>query len=282
MDEPLGALDKKLRDQMQIEIKRLHTRARHHDPLRHARPGGGADDVRPHLPDEPWRGSSRSARRESSISGRARSSPPTSSATPTSVAAVALGRGEWRARAAGTARRRAPPARRQPLALCRRVIPAREHPRARSRRARRQRVGGAVEEVVFVGGVTQHLRRACDGRSRARASGSAADAAALPSAGDRRARSAGPARAQQSCCRATRTRLAHPIGARAGPRPARRLPRAPLARRSCRCSLSSRVLFVYPVAELLLAERSWTGSGELTARALRAHRRNRRLCSACC
>ena len=26
MDEPLGALDKKLRDQMQLEIKQLHTR----------------------------------------------------------------------------------------------------------------------------------------------------------------------------------------------------------------------------------------------------------------
>ena len=29
MDEPLGALDKKLREQMQLEIKRLHARARH-------------------------------------------------------------------------------------------------------------------------------------------------------------------------------------------------------------------------------------------------------------
>ena len=45
---------------------------RHHRPLCHPRPGGGDDDVRPHLPHEGTGGSSRSARRRSSISGRAR------------------------------------------------------------------------------------------------------------------------------------------------------------------------------------------------------------------
>ena len=30
MDEPLGALDSKLRDQMQLEIKRLHREPGHH------------------------------------------------------------------------------------------------------------------------------------------------------------------------------------------------------------------------------------------------------------
>ena len=47
LDEPLGALDLKLRQEMQIELKRDPVRGRHHVRLRHARPGGGADDERP-------------------------------------------------------------------------------------------------------------------------------------------------------------------------------------------------------------------------------------------
>ena len=38
MDEPLGALDKQLREQMQLEIKHLHERARRDRGLRDARP----------------------------------------------------------------------------------------------------------------------------------------------------------------------------------------------------------------------------------------------------
>ena len=38
MDEPLGALDKQLREQMQLEIKHIHERARRHGRLRHPRP----------------------------------------------------------------------------------------------------------------------------------------------------------------------------------------------------------------------------------------------------
>ena len=48
MDEPLGALDKQLREQMQLEIKQLHRRLGRHDGLRHPRPDRGADDVGPH------------------------------------------------------------------------------------------------------------------------------------------------------------------------------------------------------------------------------------------
>ena len=58
-------------------------RARHHDRLRHARPGRGDDDVGSHLPDERRQRSSSSARRRSSTSARARCSSPTSSANPT-------------------------------------------------------------------------------------------------------------------------------------------------------------------------------------------------------
>ncbi len=48
MDEPLGALDKQLREQMQFEIRRLHREARRNDGVRDARPERGADDVGPH------------------------------------------------------------------------------------------------------------------------------------------------------------------------------------------------------------------------------------------
>ena len=48
LDEPLGALDLKLRQQMQNELRTHPRRGRHHLRLRDARPGGGAHDERPH------------------------------------------------------------------------------------------------------------------------------------------------------------------------------------------------------------------------------------------
>ena len=42
LDEPLGALDLKLRQQMQIELKAIQQRGGHHVHLRHARSGRGA------------------------------------------------------------------------------------------------------------------------------------------------------------------------------------------------------------------------------------------------
>ena len=48
LDEPLGALDLKLREQMQVELKQIAAQPRHHLHLRHARPGGGADPQRSH------------------------------------------------------------------------------------------------------------------------------------------------------------------------------------------------------------------------------------------
>ena len=47
LDEPLGALDVKLRKQMQHELKRIQARTGDDLRLRDARPGGGARDVRP-------------------------------------------------------------------------------------------------------------------------------------------------------------------------------------------------------------------------------------------
>ena len=46
LDEPLGALDLKLRKQMQLELKAHPARGRHHVRPRDARPGGGDDDGR--------------------------------------------------------------------------------------------------------------------------------------------------------------------------------------------------------------------------------------------
>ena len=47
LDEPLGALDLKLRQELQIELKQHPAGARDDVRLRHARPGGGAHDERP-------------------------------------------------------------------------------------------------------------------------------------------------------------------------------------------------------------------------------------------
>ena len=51
-------------------------RVQHHHGVRHARPGRGDGDVRPHRGDEPWAASSRSTRRTRSTRGRARASSP--------------------------------------------------------------------------------------------------------------------------------------------------------------------------------------------------------------
>ena len=52
LDEPLSALDAKIRVSLREEIRSIQQRARHHHDLRDARPGRGAVDVRPHRGDE--------------------------------------------------------------------------------------------------------------------------------------------------------------------------------------------------------------------------------------
>ena len=47
LDEPLSNLDAKIRVQVRAEIRRLQQELRHHDGLRHPRPGGGAVALRP-------------------------------------------------------------------------------------------------------------------------------------------------------------------------------------------------------------------------------------------
>ena len=51
-DEPLAALDRKLRQSMQLELKQLQQQLGVTLDLRDARPGGGDDGVGPHRRDE--------------------------------------------------------------------------------------------------------------------------------------------------------------------------------------------------------------------------------------
>ena len=71
LDEPLGALDAKLRRGAAGRAQEPPARGRHHVRLRHARPGGGADDVRP-----PGRDVRRADRADRHAAGRLRGSPP--------------------------------------------------------------------------------------------------------------------------------------------------------------------------------------------------------------
>ena len=89
LDEPLGALDLKLREEMQVELKRIQQRGRHHVRLRDARPGRGALDERPARRLQRRAGSSRSARPPRSTSTRRPSSSPASSASRTCSSATA-------------------------------------------------------------------------------------------------------------------------------------------------------------------------------------------------
>ncbi|MCK7490290.1 MAG: hypothetical protein MZU79_08960 [Anaerotruncus sp.] len=56
LDEPLSNLDAKIRIQVRAEIRKLQKEPRHHHHLRHPRPGGGPDPLRPHRRDEPGQG----------------------------------------------------------------------------------------------------------------------------------------------------------------------------------------------------------------------------------
>ena len=65
MDEPIGALDAKLREEMRTELKRLHLRERRHHRVRDPRPGGSHVDGRQDRHHERRRAAAgRHARRE--------------------------------------------------------------------------------------------------------------------------------------------------------------------------------------------------------------------------
>ena len=80
MDEPLGALDKQLREQMQLEIKHIHERSRRDRGLCDPRPERGADHVGPHR---------RLQRRRDPAAGHARRSLRAAATTPSSPSSSA-------------------------------------------------------------------------------------------------------------------------------------------------------------------------------------------------
>ena len=79
LDEPLSALDAKVRVDLARRDPPHPDRARHHDAVRHPRPGGGAGDLRPHRGDveRPTR-AARHADARSTARRRPRSSPASS------------------------------------------------------------------------------------------------------------------------------------------------------------------------------------------------------------
>ena len=83
LDEPLGALDLKLRQEMQGELKSLQSELGRELRLRHPRPGRGVDDERPHRGHARRPSCSRSVAPKRSTNGRPTGSSPTSSARPT-------------------------------------------------------------------------------------------------------------------------------------------------------------------------------------------------------
>ena len=234
--------------------------------LRHPRSGGGAGAVRPHLPDEPCAGSSSSARRTRSTSARARPSPPTSSASPTSSAAA------WRRpMVSGSTTphgRFAPAARRCLLPVQRRGArdPAGAPPARRTRRQHRPR---PVAETVYAGSETRRHRRARRRRDRDRA---AAAARRIRCRHAEQAIAAGWARTRRCWCCMSRGDGRHRSASAptATPRPVRSGWPCPA---SCSWRSSS------PDRLLRLLGLSVAGSGErrFSACAYAAHRRDRRL-----
>ena len=83
LDEPLSALDAKIRVKLRDDIRDDPAQARHHHDLRHPRPGGGPLDLRPSRGDEGRAASSRSARPSRSTTGPPRPTSPPSSARST-------------------------------------------------------------------------------------------------------------------------------------------------------------------------------------------------------
>ncbi len=80
LDEPLGALDLKLREQMQVELKAIQRQRRHHLHLCDARPGRGALHERPRRRLQPGQDRADGAAPPSFMNGRQRPSSPVSSA----------------------------------------------------------------------------------------------------------------------------------------------------------------------------------------------------------
>ena len=180
LDEPLSNLDAKLRVQMRQELRAPAAPARHHDDLRHARPGRGDDDRRPHRGDGPGRDpAGRHADASSSTTRRTASSPTSSARSTCSRASFAETtcslrrpsascgcRGRWR-RDRRSGLPRLPSARRP--ARCRR--PARRRRAALRGHHRRRRLPGRLGALRGAGGqgsvIAEQPHRRGDGGWRA-------------------------------------------------------------------------------------------------------------------
>ena len=97
LDEPLGALDKKLREAHAVRADQHPGEARRHLHRRDPRPGGGDDALHPHRGDEPRRDRADRHAAARSTNFRTRASSPTSSARSTCSKAADRGRAGLRA-----------------------------------------------------------------------------------------------------------------------------------------------------------------------------------------
>ena len=159
LDEPLGALDLKLRREMQLELKRIQKTHRDDLRLRHPRPGGGADDVGPDRGHGRRRGRSSSPTRGRSTSSPGPRSSPTSSAPRTrSSSSVDRRDGELAVMEPrrGHARRRPRPAR-SATRCGSRVRPEKIRIGAGDRTAPARGSGAGCVERVYLGSLSQTM-----------------------------------------------------------------------------------------------------------------------------
>ena len=170
LDEPLSALDARVRQSLRHEIRGAAAAARRHHHHGHARPGRGARHGRPHRGDEPRRG------RAGRHAGRGLHASPRSPFVARFVGQMNFSRGSadagpgWarvgRVELPLSARRRSGPAGTAADAR----HPARGDPgRVRSRAAARNRLATRVRSVQFLGRVHAAASSALHRRARERA-----------------------------------------------------------------------------------------------------------------
>ena len=208
LDEPLGALDKKLREETQFELIDLQDEARPHLRDRHPRPGRGDDGRRPHRGDGPRQDRPGRRRRPRSTRSRTRATSPTSSATINLFEGKVAAGGDGETRRARGRRRRHGRRRRAPAA----PQPGRPSgsPSGRRRCGSRSTqpadaavngVAGEVWDIGYLGDVTIYHVRLDDGPAVVRASAINAQRArrAARSPGTTRSGSPGRAGCRRAC-----------------------------------------------------------------------------------
>ena len=161
LDEPLGALDAKLRHSLRAELTAPPARGRHHLRVRHARPGGGARDVEParrhgRRPDHAARARreevyQRAAAPSSSRTSSASRTCSTSSASPAAAPTRTVRYGEFTLEAQAPAGHAAGPGRAVIRPECVEL--------AEAGLTGANRLPGMVDRTVFLGSTTQVMVR---------------------------------------------------------------------------------------------------------------------------